>query len=48
MGGFRGFNYGIDFTGGTMMQLDLNKNVATSEVQSVLKKHDIDAEIVYS
>lgn len=48
IGGFRGFNYGIDFTGGTMMQLDLKSNVATSEVQAVLKKHNIEAEIVYA
>ncbi|MEG0292222.1 MAG: protein translocase subunit SecD [Anaerovoracaceae bacterium] len=44
----RGFNYGIDFTGGTMMQVDLNKQVAVEEIEDVLAKHDVTAEIVYS
>jgi len=48
VGGFRGFNYGIDFTGGTMMQLDLKTNVKTSQVKTVLEKHNIDSEIVYA
>jgi len=48
IGGFRGFNYGIDFTGGTMMQLDLKTNVETSEVKAVLEKNNIDSEIVYA
>jgi len=48
VGGFRGFNYGIDFTGGTMMQLDLKTNVETSQVKEVLDKSNIDAEIVYA
>ena len=48
VGGFRGFNYGIDFTGGTMMQLDLKTNVETSQVKAVLEKHKIDSEIVYA
>ncbi len=50
-GGIRGFNYGIDFTGGTMLHLDMGKQVSTSEVKDILKSHDINtdqAEIVYS
>jgi SecD/SecF fusion protein len=48
VGGFRGFNYGIDFTGGTMLQIDLKTHVAMEEIQAVLHKHDIKAEIVYA
>ncbi|MBK5246351.1 MAG: protein translocase subunit SecF [Peptostreptococcaceae bacterium] len=48
VGGFRGFNYGIDFTGGTMMQLDLKTHVETSQVKAVLEKNNIDSEIVYA
>ncbi|WP_027399660.1 protein translocase subunit SecDF [Anaerovorax odorimutans] len=48
VGGIRGFNLGIDFTGGTMLQLDMGKNVKTAEVQNILKSHDIKAEIVHA
>lgn len=44
----RGFNYGIDFTGGTMIQIDMGKKVEIEQVEKVLDKKDIDAEIVYS
>lgn len=43
----RGFNYGIDFTGGTMLQVDLKKQVELEKVDKVLEKHDLDASIVY-
>jgi len=39
---FRGFNYGIDFTGGTMMQIDMGKTVETEEVKKTLKDFDLD------
>ncbi len=39
---FRGFNYGIDFTGGTMMQIDMGKTVETEEVKKVLKDFELD------
>ncbi|MDR3305422.1 MAG: protein translocase subunit SecD [Clostridiales Family XIII bacterium] len=43
----RGFNLGIDFTGGTMMQIDLGRTVATEEVRDTLAKNGItDADIV--
>ena len=48
IGGFRGFNYGIDFTGGTMLQIDLKSHVEMSKIQAVLSKHDVKAEIVYA
>ena len=48
IGLFRGFNYGIDFTGGTMMQIDMGRYVATAEIDRVLKKDDINADIIYA
>ena len=45
----RGFNKGIDFTGGTMFQIDLGKHVEQSVVKDALKKQKInDCEVVYS
>ncbi len=46
--GIRGFNYGIDFTGGTMIHLDMGKQVAIEEIDNVLLSENIDAEIVYA
>lgn len=46
--GFKGFNYGIDFTGGTMIQMDLGQKVSISEIQKTIKSYDLNAEIVYS
>jgi len=41
------FNFGIDFTGGTMMQIELGKPVTTQEVRATLDGQNIrDAEIV--
>ena len=36
----RGFNYGIDFTGGTLMEINLHKQVEISEVKSMIKSED--------
>ena len=44
----RGLNYGIDFTGGTMMQIDMGQQVAVKDVQKSIEEYDLDAEIVYS
>jgi SecD/SecF fusion protein len=46
--GFKGFNLGIDFTGGTMIQMDLGQKVSISEVQKTIKQYDLNADIVYS
>ena len=47
--GVRGFNEGIDFSGGTMFQIDLGKHVEEQAVQKVLDKSGIEnADIVYS
>ena len=44
----RGFNMGIDFTGGTMLQIDMGKTVATEDVRDSLIKDGIEnADIVH-
>ncbi len=37
----RGFNLGIDFTGGSIMDLSFQRPVAVAEVRDVLKEHDL-------
>ncbi len=39
---FRGFNYGIDFTGGTMMQINMGQQVETQEVEGHLKEFQLE------
>ncbi len=46
--GFRGLNYGIDFTGGTMMQIDMGKQVSQTEVAAALNSYGLDEEIIYA
>lgn len=45
---FRGFNYGIDFTGGTMMQIELGKEVAIDDVKETIAEFDLNPTIVYA
>ncbi len=44
----RGFNYGIDFTGGTMMEFDMGKKVSSQQIEKALDKYDLDPQIVFS
>jgi preprotein translocase SecF subunit len=44
----QGFNYGIDFTGGTMIQVDMKKQVSTEAVQKIAEDMGINVDIVYS
>lgn len=44
----RGLNYGIDFTGGTMIQMDMGKQVKISEVEKAIKDYELEPEIIYS
>ncbi len=44
----KGFNYGIDFTGGTMMQIDMGKQVDIEEVSDAIKDYDLEPTIVYA
>lgn len=43
-----GLNYGIDFTGGTMIQMDMGKQVDIDKVEKAIKDFDLDPEIIYS
>ena len=45
---FRGFNYGIDFTGGTMMQIEMGQEVSIDEVKDTIAQYDLDPTIVYA
>ena len=43
-----GFNYGIDFTGGTMIQLEMGQEVDTDKVKDTIAKYKLDPTIVYA
>ncbi len=45
---FKGFNYGIDFTGGTMMQIELGQEVSIDEVKETIAEYDLNPQIVYA
>lgn len=47
-GAVRGLNYGIDFTGGTMIQLELHEQVPISRVEQAIAEYDLDPSIIYS
>jgi len=38
---FQGFNYGIDFAGGTLLQIRFDKSVSTTEVRNVLSEFNL-------
>ena len=42
----RGFNLGIDFTGGSIMDLKFEKEVQVAQVREVLSKHDLGGAII--
>ena len=44
--GVRGFNFGIDFTGGTIMDLRFEQPVTISDVRSSLAKYDLDGSTI--
>jgi SecD/SecF fusion protein len=48
IGGIRGLNYGIDFTGGTMMQIDMGKRVSQSEVHQALDSFNLNEEVIFA
>ena len=44
---FRGFNMGIDFTGGSIMDLSFQKPVTVSQVRQVLDKHNLANDVIH-
>ena len=42
-----GLNYGIDFTGGTMIQLDLGKFVSVEEAREIMDEYDNNASLIH-
>ena len=47
-GVIRGLNFGIDFTGGTMIQMDMGKQVKISDVEKAISEFDLEPTIIYS
>ncbi|MBA1336776.1 MAG: Protein translocase subunit SecF [Firmicutes bacterium] len=43
-----GLNLGIDFTGGTIIQIDLGKNFTTQEIREITDQFDREAAITYA
>ncbi len=48
VGLLRGYNFGIDFTGGTMMEIEMGQQVDLSEVENVLSSVEIDGAVTYA
>lgn len=44
----RGFNFGIDFTGGTLMQIEMGKEVKISEINDVLSEQKLDGRVTHA
>ena len=43
-----GMNYGIDFTGGTTIQIEMGEQVDINEVKDTIKDFDLDPTIIYT
>ena len=43
-----GFNYGIDFTGGTMIQMEMGEKVDIDEIKKDISEFDLNPTIVYA
>lgn len=48
VGCIRGFNMGIDFTGGTKIQFNMGREVELADVKDVLKANDMQADVIYA
>ncbi len=42
-----GFDLGIDFTGGTMMHIDMEQHVSVDEIRNITHKYDLNESIVH-
>ena len=45
---FGGMNYGIDFTGGTNIQVEMGKYIPEKEIEQTLKEFDLNPTIIYA
>ena len=45
---FNGLNLGIDFTGGTMMQIEIGKTVTVNEIKEAISEFKLNADIVHT
>lgn len=43
-----GMNYGIDFTGGTTIQIEMHEQVDLDDVKDAIKDFDLDPQIIYA
>ncbi|MFO7888542.1 MAG: protein translocase subunit SecF [Eubacteriales bacterium] len=43
-----GLNVGIDFTGGTLIQIDLDREVPVEEIREIMDKYDKNASVVHA
>ena len=48
IGFVRGFNFGIDFTGGTLMQLEMGKEVPVDEINAILADQSLDGSTTHA
>lgn len=48
IGTIRGYNLGIDFTGGTMIQLNMGQEIAVEDIKTALEEHSIVADIQHA
>lgn len=45
---FNGLNLGIDFTGGTMMQIEIGKTVSVNDIKDAISEFKLNADIVHT
>lgn len=45
---FMGLNLGIDFTGGTMMQIDMGETVEVKEINTIIDEFNLDPDIIHA
>lgn len=45
---FMGLNLGIDFTGGTMMQIEMGETVEVKEIKTVIDEFNLDPDIIHA